>query len=209
MHTAPQGDVPMPTLPISVPGTPRAVRWKSSATFLEYPVISIAVGPDPANNESRGHAREVIALGNVATGVIALGGVARGVVALGGIAIGGIAIGYAAIGGLAIALRERIIKNDHQNIDSGHPRSYCKLRDPLFVVGEATRLSTRTLAVPSVQVVRRQGIGLNLKIAKLYRGRCYPREVAESCWSGRADLNRGPPAPKAGALPGCATPRHN
>ena len=29
----------------------------------------------------------------------------------------------------------------------------------------------------------------------------------ESDWSGRADLNRGPPAPKAGALPGCATPR--
>ena len=26
-------------------------------------------------------------------------------------------------------------------------------------------------------------------------------------WSGRPDLNRGPPAPKAGALPGCATPR--
>src|SRR5579862_9037091 len=29
-----------------------------------------------------------------------------------------------------------------------------------------------------------------------------------SKWSGRPDLNRGPPAPKAGALPGCATPRH-
>jgi hypothetical protein len=28
-------------------------------------------------------------------------------------------------------------------------------------------------------------------------------------WSGRPDLNRRPPAPKAGALPGCATPRHN
>ena len=26
-------------------------------------------------------------------------------------------------------------------------------------------------------------------------------------WSGRPDLNRRPPAPKAGALPGCATPR--
>ncbi len=26
-------------------------------------------------------------------------------------------------------------------------------------------------------------------------------------WSGRRDLNSGPPAPKAGALPGCATPR--
>jgi hypothetical protein len=27
-------------------------------------------------------------------------------------------------------------------------------------------------------------------------------------WSGRPDLNWRPPAPKAGALPGCATPRH-
>ncbi len=26
-------------------------------------------------------------------------------------------------------------------------------------------------------------------------------------WSGREDLNFRPPAPKAGALPGCATPR--
>jgi hypothetical protein len=30
---------------------------------------------------------------------------------------------------------------------------------------------------------------------------------ARVSWSGRADSNRGPPAPKAGALPGCATPR--
>ena len=28
-------------------------------------------------------------------------------------------------------------------------------------------------------------------------------------WSGRADLNRGPPAPEPGALPGFATPGHN
>ena len=27
-------------------------------------------------------------------------------------------------------------------------------------------------------------------------------------WSGSRDLNPGPPAPEAGALPGCATPRH-
>ena len=33
------------------------------------------------------------------------------------------------------------------------------------------------------------------------------RECRGYFWSGRADLNRGPPAPKAGALPGCATPR--
>src|ERR1017187_4898794 len=30
----------------------------------------------------------------------------------------------------------------------------------------------------------------------------------EEDWSGRGDLNARPPAPKAGALPGCATPRH-
>ncbi len=37
-------------------------------------------------------------------------------------------------------------------------------------------------------------------------GRC---SVHLSYWrgSGRADLNGRPPAPKAGALPGCATPR--
>ena len=29
-----------------------------------------------------------------------------------------------------------------------------------------------------------------------------------SDWSGRRDSDPGPPAPKAGALPGCATPRH-
>ena len=28
-------------------------------------------------------------------------------------------------------------------------------------------------------------------------------------WSGRGDSNARPPAPKAGALPGCATPRHS
>ena len=34
------------------------------------------------------------------------------------------------------------------------------------------------------------------------------REIDEwVVWSGRPDLNRRPPAPKAGALPGCATPR--
>src|SRR5215471_12731639 len=30
----------------------------------------------------------------------------------------------------------------------------------------------------------------------------------QEIWSGRGDLNARPPAPKAGALPGCATPRH-
>src|SRR2546425_8864433 len=37
-----------------------------------------------------------------------------------------------------------------------------------------------------------------------------PTELrARLIWSGREDLNLRRPAPKAGALPGCATPRHH
>src|SRR5262245_58781818 len=44
---------------------------------------------------------------------------------------------------------------------------------------------------------------------RLRRPLLYPPELlAPKQWSGRADLNGRPPAPKAGALPGCATPRH-
>ena len=32
--------------------------------------------------------------------------------------------------------------------------------------------------------------------------------INREIWSGRGDSNARPPAPKAGALPGCATPRH-
>src|SRR5215468_8897592 len=78
------------------------IRYTSSATFLEYPVIAIAIGPDPANHEARGHARGVIAIGDMASGIIALGAFSRGLVAIGGLAIGGLAIGYYALGGAAI-----------------------------------------------------------------------------------------------------------
>ncbi len=38
--------------------------------------------------------------------------------------------------------------------------------------------------------------------------RCHPGVTPElEKWSGRLDSNQRPPAPKAGALPGCATPR--
>lgn len=83
------------------------IRYKSTATFLEMPMIAIAVGPDAANHEVRGHARGVIAIGDIASGVVALGGIARGIIALGGVAIGGIALGglgagLFAFGGLAL-----------------------------------------------------------------------------------------------------------
>jgi hypothetical protein len=39
-------------------------------------------------------------------------------------------------------------------------------------------------------------------------GRCSSPTELLARWSGRLDSNQRPPAPKAGALPGCATPRH-
>ena len=41
------------------------------------------------------------------------------------------------------------------------------------------------------------------------KGRLGMTEPAHILWSGRKDLNLRPPAPHAGALPGCATPRRN
>jgi hypothetical protein len=78
------------------------MRWQSSASILELPLVSVAVGPDPAKGEMRGHARGIIAIGDMAVGVIAVGGLARGVVALGGLAVGGIALGGGAVGLLAL-----------------------------------------------------------------------------------------------------------
>ncbi len=83
------------------------LRWQSVATCMGRPWIAIAIGPDLARNEFRGHARGILAIGNMATGWIAIGGLVRGIVAFGGLAVGGIAIrglsvGLFAIGGLAL-----------------------------------------------------------------------------------------------------------
>ncbi len=51
------------------------------------------------------------------------------------------------------------------------------------------------------------GTVLNYRMVRLRRKVCYPRASQRVSWSGREDLNLRPPAPKAGALPGCATPR--
>lgn len=86
----------------------RGVRYRSSIALGDLPLLAIATGPDPETGALRGHAKGIIAMGDVATGVIALGGLARGVVAFGGLAIGGITFGglsigaLLAVGGLAI-----------------------------------------------------------------------------------------------------------
>ncbi|MFO1306726.1 MAG: hypothetical protein U1F54_23630 [Burkholderiales bacterium] len=80
----------------------RSVRRRSSYEFLGMPLYSIALGPDLAKGEARGHARGVLAIGDLATGIVAIGGLAKGVVAVGGLAVGLVAIGGLAVGGLAV-----------------------------------------------------------------------------------------------------------
>jgi len=77
------------------------VRRQSSIKFMGLPLYHIALGPDLAAGQMRGHARGIVAIGDIATGVLAIGGLAGGVVAIGGCAMGLIAVGGAAIGGLA------------------------------------------------------------------------------------------------------------
>ena len=94
-------------------------RKTSSLRIDNLPLLSIGMGPDPAKGEMRGHAKGVIAIGDMATGWVAIGALARGGVALGGlsfgvvgfrglsiaaIAFGGLSIGIVAFGGLAIGV---------------------------------------------------------------------------------------------------------
>ncbi len=85
-----------------------AVRYRSSLGVGDIPLLAVAVGPDLSRGEVRGHARGIIAIGDMATGLIAVGGLARGAVAIGGLALGGLSFGglsigvLMAVGGLAI-----------------------------------------------------------------------------------------------------------
>jgi hypothetical protein len=85
----------------------RGVRRRSAATFAGLPLYDVAWGPDPERGEIRGHAKGIIAIGDIATGVLALGGIVRGIIAVGGVSIGvlslgGLSIGLGAVGGLAL-----------------------------------------------------------------------------------------------------------
>jgi hypothetical protein len=75
----------------------RCVRRRSASLVGNLPLWEVAIGPDLAAGEVRGHAKAVLALGDIATGFVALGGWARG-----GLAIGGLATGLFSIGGLSV-----------------------------------------------------------------------------------------------------------
>jgi len=79
-------------------GYPRCIRRQSTATLFGLPLWSIAMGPDPERGETRGHARGVLAVGDLATGLLAVGGWARGILAVGGLATGLFAFGGCAVG---------------------------------------------------------------------------------------------------------------
>lgn len=99
-------------------GRRQSVRKRSTTMWGGWPLYDIATGPDLEHGELRGHARGIIAVGDVATGVVAIGGIARGIFALGGLAfgiislgglcvgllfgVGGVVVGGVAIGGVAI-----------------------------------------------------------------------------------------------------------
>lgn len=91
------------------PAKPPTVRKRSKTRVFGLPLWEIASGPDLKHGESRGHARAVFAVGDVADGVFALGGVARGVFTIGGISLGVLSLGgvaislLGAVGGVAIA----------------------------------------------------------------------------------------------------------
>ncbi|MCP4251252.1 MAG: hypothetical protein GY778_29805 [bacterium] len=82
-------------------------RWQSATRVFGWPLMVIAFGP--SGTEKRGHAKGIIAVGDIATGFLAIGGWVRGIVALGGgavgcVAIGGLSVGLVtAFGGVAIA----------------------------------------------------------------------------------------------------------
>jgi hypothetical protein len=90
------------------PVAQRGVRRRSRTRLLGLPLVDIAIGADPSGGSVRGHARGIIAIGDIATGILAIGGISRGVFALGGIAVGVFTFGgaslalLAALGGLAI-----------------------------------------------------------------------------------------------------------
>jgi hypothetical protein len=81
-------------------GARGGIRKRATWGIGSLPFYDIAVGPDLANGEMRGHARGVIAIGDIATGVLAIGGLSRGVVALGGLAVGAFSFGGLSIGAL-------------------------------------------------------------------------------------------------------------
>lgn len=86
----------------------RGIRKRATWGIGDIPFYDISLGPDFERGELRGHAKGLIAIGDLASGFLALGGFARGAVAVGGMAMGLVSFGgmslgvLLAVGGLAV-----------------------------------------------------------------------------------------------------------
>ena len=116
-------------------GRPRGIRKRSAHYLWGLPLYDIAVGPDPERGEVRGHARGVLAIGDIATGILALGGLARGVVAVGGVALGIFCFGGCSLGILLVTRgpshrrdRFRWCRGGHCRRRGAGPGRYCRRR---------------------------------------------------------------------------------
>jgi hypothetical protein len=101
---------------------PRGRRYRSPIAIFGLPLVHVATGP--ADGQTYGRARGIIAVGDFATGLVAIGnafaagiiaigggcavgvvalggGLAFGLVSLAGLAVGGLALGGGAVGGIA------------------------------------------------------------------------------------------------------------
>ena len=105
-----------------------SIRWQSERKLFGKPLVNIAWGPDASKGEKFGHAKGIIAIGQMASGIIAIGVLSYGIIsigmvslglvsfsvlvcfgflsfssfAIGLVAFGGAAIGIVALGGMAI-----------------------------------------------------------------------------------------------------------
>jgi hypothetical protein len=91
------------SLGVAGPSGIRGIRKRATWGLGDIPFYDIALGPDFTRGEMRGHARGILALGDMATGVVALGGLARGAIAMGGLAVGLVSFGGLSLGVLAAA----------------------------------------------------------------------------------------------------------
>jgi hypothetical protein len=100
------GAVFRPDAPLAGLARASRVHVVSGIRFAGWPLFAVSFGGDPAGGSTRGIARGIIAVGDVAIGMVAVGGVAAGGIAVGGVSlgalsVGGVSIGIAALGGLA------------------------------------------------------------------------------------------------------------
>lgn len=80
----------------------KTIRYESRWKVFGVPMLAVAGGPDESKGETRGVARGLIAVGDVAVGLIAVGGVATGGLAIGGISVGALGLGGVSLGGLIL-----------------------------------------------------------------------------------------------------------